>query len=84
MEAATVALADSRCPRCIGGQGACPPEDCGGDPRLRGAAPVAAPDRDELISWLGLRSPAAFDPARFDVPDADRRLADLLRSARPT
>jgi hypothetical protein len=81
VETATVADPDSRYPRCIGGQGACPPEDCGGIPGYQRLREVlddpTAPEREDLLEWLGLVCPTGFDPVRFDTRDADTRLAAL-------
>jgi hypothetical protein len=81
VETITASDPDSRYPRCTGGQGACPPEDCGGIPgyqRLRDVlAGPPAPAHEELLEWLGLADPADFDPARFDTHDADARLSAL-------
>jgi hypothetical protein len=61
-------------PLCVGGQRACPPEDCGG--------PWAYPDfveaignpdhprHDELLEWVG----GAFDPERFDQEAVNKEL----------
>jgi hypothetical protein len=61
-------------PICVGGQRACPPEDCGG--------PWAYPDfveaignpdhprHDELLEWVG----GEFDPERFDQEAVNNKL----------
>ncbi|MEU3453454.1 plasmid pRiA4b ORF-3 family protein [Micromonospora sp. NPDC006766] len=58
-------------PRCVGGRRAAPPEDCGG---VRGYAELVEvladpthPEHGDRLDWLGLDSPADFDPARFDA-----------------
>jgi hypothetical protein len=85
VETVVAADPDGRYPRCTGGQGACPPEDCGGIPgyqRLRDVlAGPPSPDQVELLDWLGLDCPADFAPARFDHRDADTRLAALTWAA---
>jgi len=67
------------------GEGACPPEDCGGIPGYQRVRDVLAgppsPDQNELLDWLGLDRPADFAPARFDHRDADTRLAALTWAA---
>jgi len=54
-------------PRCIGGEMACPPEDCGGSSgyeRFKKAiTQLNAKDHDELLAWAG----GWFDPEWFDV-----------------
>ncbi len=67
-----------RYPRCVDGQGACPPEDVGGIPGyeqfLEALADPAHPDHDEQAEWWGA---GRFDPARFDLAAADRALERL-------
>lgn len=67
--------------RCVGGQRACPPEDVGGLPGyeevLDALASSAPPDEwmSEKLAWL----PPGFDPAAFELAEADddvRRVAD--------
>ena len=66
-------------PLCLAGRGACPPEDCGGPPGyaelLRALADPSHADHDDLRRW----APPGFDPASFDVEDANL----ALRSPRP-
>jgi hypothetical protein len=61
---------------CLGGENACPPEDCGGDggyrALLEALANPAHEDHDELLEWIG----GPFDPTHFDVAQAN---ADLQR-----
>ena len=72
------AEAGVRYPSCTGGSGRRPPEDCGGPPGyafLREA--LADPDHDEharMLDWLGLDSPAQFDPTAFDVDEVNALL----------
>lgn len=53
-------------PRCIGGAGACPPEDVGGTSGyaefLRTIADRRHPERAAMLQWAG----GAFDPHAFD------------------
>ena len=62
-------------PRCVGGAGACPPEDVGGTSGyaefLGTIANRRHPERASLLEWAGgAFDPDAFDPAavRFDDP----------------
>jgi hypothetical protein len=53
-------------PACTAGEGACPPEDCGGpggfaDLKELLAGPPSS-ERDEMREWAG----ADYDPARFN------------------
>jgi hypothetical protein len=64
-------------PRCVGGERACPPEDCGGVPGyFRHLEILRDPSDDEYeshIVWLEGMAPnnRPFDPERFD-PEAVR------------
>jgi Plasmid pRiA4b ORF-3-like protein len=75
VEVRTVAEDGQAYPACIGGEGACPPEDCGG---VYGFAELkevlAGPDseeRDEMREWIG----EDFDPAHFDLAAANAAVA---------
>ncbi len=68
-------------PVCTDGEGACPPEDCGGpwgyeDLKATLADPAAEGHAD-LLDWLGLTAAADFDPARFSTEDVNRALSRL-------
>lgn len=69
--------AKQRYPRCLEGERACPPEDCGGvggyDLLLEALADSQHPEHVGYRSWVG----DAFDPARFDRSQADRRLVKV-------
>ncbi len=64
----------TRLPVCLGGGQACPPEDVGGivgyGRFLEALADDTHPEHDEYLSWIG----GAFDPERFDLAEANRRL----------
>lgn len=69
-------------PRCVGGAGACPPEDVGGTHGyaefLRIISNPRHPERRERLDWVGRAFDAnAFDPAavRFDDPKVRWKLA---------
>ncbi|MBM3494776.1 MAG: plasmid pRiA4b ORF-3 family protein [Armatimonadetes bacterium] len=67
-----------RYPICLGGERACPPEDCGGthgyEELLAALADPAHPERDELLEWLGGEFDAeAFDPAEVEFDDPRSR-----------
>lgn len=66
---------DSRYPRCVAGEGRCPPEDCGGvhgyAEFLQIIADPAHQDHESTLRWAGGSfDPEAFDPAdvKFDNP----------------
>jgi hypothetical protein len=71
VEASAVADAATVYPQCIGGEGACPPEDCGGPggfadlKELLAGAP--SPEREEMRVWAG----EDYDPAHFDLAAAN-------------
>jgi hypothetical protein len=71
VEARSVAQDGTVYPACVAGEGACPPEDCGGSPGFAEfkavlAGPLSA-DRDELLQWAG----GDYDPGRFDLSAAN-------------
>jgi hypothetical protein len=53
-------------PRCLAGERACPPEDCGGAPGFEHLLETLAsphdPEHKELIEWLG----GGYQPEKFD------------------
>ena len=63
-----------RYPRCIAGQGACPPEDVGGpwgyEEFQAALSDPSHPEHDERLEWAG----DSFDPHHFDLEEADRAL----------
>jgi hypothetical protein len=75
VEARAVAKADHAYPACIAGEGACPPEDCGGTYGFAELKEIlAGPDsaeRDEMQEWVG----GDFDPASFDLAAANAAVA---------
>lgn len=54
-------------PACVGGERACPPEDCGGiwgyQALLEAISDPAHEEHDDMLQWLG----GTFDPERFDA-----------------
>lgn len=74
----TEALAAGPVPVCLAGEGACPPEDCGGASgywNLKEA--LANPDHDDhedMLEWLGLDRPGDFNPAAFHLAEVNQRL----------
>jgi hypothetical protein len=66
-----------RLPRCIGGERACPPEDCGGVSGfldlIEAMRDPSHPEREHYLEWLG----RAFDPEAFDVGETNDRLRRL-------
>jgi len=77
VEARTVAQDGVAYPACVAGEGACPPEDCGGSPGFAEfkavlAGPPSA-ERDELLTWAG----GAYDPGRFDVSAANAAVSAI-------
>lgn len=75
VEARAVAEDGRTYPACIAGEGACPPEDCGG---VYGFAELkdvlAGPDseeRDEMLEWVD----EDFDPVQFDLAAVNTAVA---------
>ena len=62
-----------RCPQCVEGARACPPEDCGGPWGYADyLAAIADPQHerhDELLEWRG-----PFDPEAFDAKKATKEM----------
>jgi hypothetical protein len=64
-------------PRCVAGDRACPPEECGG---IRGYSDVLEilenpkdPDYEETLKWIG----KDFDPTAFDIEEVNRHLKSI-------
>lgn len=68
-----------RYPVCVVGEGACPPEDCGGPwgyEHLREVlADPTSDEHEDMLAWLGLDKGTDFDPHRFDLSEVNRALA---------
>lgn len=69
---------DALLPRCVAGERACPPEDCGGPPGyadlLDALNDPAKPEHVTLREWLG----GDFDPDVFDISAVNFRLGRLF------
>jgi hypothetical protein len=69
-------------PVCVGGQRACPPEDCGGPwaypDFVEAISDPDHPRHEELLEWVG----DEFDPERFDQDAVNNKLR-RLRTSRP-
>lgn len=65
---------NSRYPICLDGEGACPPEDCGGIwgyyDMLQTIEDPADPEYEDVLEWLG----DAFDPESFDIRQVNTAL----------
>ena len=65
-------------PRCLGGERAGPPEDCGGPfgyiDMLEAADNPEHPDHGDICEWLG-----DFDREKFDVKKANREISKILK-----
>jgi hypothetical protein len=65
-------------PVCLEGQSACPPEDCGGiwgyANFLEAIGNKKHKEHKEMRAWIG----GSFDPARFDVAAATKRMREGL------
>ena len=83
------ATPDSRYPLCVAGERACPPEDCGGtwgyEQLIETLTDPKNPDHEQMREWAGLSEGVSFDPARFDLTEANARLDSAVRvRRRPT
>jgi Plasmid pRiA4b ORF-3-like protein len=79
IEARTTAQDGSIYPACLAGEGACPPEDCGGSYGFEEfKAIITGPpstERDEMLQWAG----GDYDPARFNLTAANTAVAAVLQ-----
>ena len=66
-----------RYPRCVEGERACPPEDCGGvwgyAEFLDAIADPKHESHEDMLEWIG----GVFDSERFDLDGVDRELRKL-------
>ena len=83
LEAVVPAVEAGPCPRCLTGEGACPPEDCGGMPgyrrllaALQGTNEAARAQATQVLG--GDFDPGAFDPQDVVFSDPRRRWAELF------
>lgn len=76
----TLSAEEGACyPRCVKGERACPPEDCGGPygyPQFLAAIPSAKhEEHEEMLEWVG----GWFDPEKFDLDRVNQELLHLRR-----
>lgn len=66
-------------PRCVEGERACPPEDCGGvfgyAEFLEAIADPKHESHEDMLEWIG----GKFDPEKFDLDAVNRELRRLRR-----
>lgn len=78
VEGVLPAVANEPLPRCLEGERACPPEDCGGisgyELLLEALGDPKHPDHEESSQWVG----EDFYPDRFDVSVANFELGRLF------
>jgi hypothetical protein len=64
-------------PKCMAGQRACPPEDCGGvwgyGHFLEAIRHPDHPEHEDMLEWIG----GSFDPEQFDLEHVNKRLRRL-------
>ena len=79
VEERTEAEANQTYPACTGGQGACPPEDSGGYPGYQRLKEILADpsneEYEESRTWADSQARGEFDPARFDLAQANARVS---------
>jgi Plasmid pRiA4b ORF-3-like protein/Phage head completion protein (GPL) len=77
IESAGKASDDDVYPACTSGEGACPPEDCGGTGGFAELKEILAGppsgERDEMRAWAG----EDYDPDRFDLASANAAVAAI-------
>lgn len=77
VEADVAADAITVYPACTGGEGACPPEDCGGPGGFADLKELLSgppsPEREEMRAWAG----EDYDPVRFDLTAAGAAVASV-------
>lgn len=60
-------------PRCVAGENACPPDDCGGVWGYGDLQKIIQnsrhPEHIEMMEWLCIDDPKEFDPLRFDLSE---------------
>lgn len=70
--------ANARQPRCIKGEKACPPEDCGGiwgyTDMLESLQDPENPEDTQIVTWFG----EDFNPAHFDIEAINKTLRRLV------
>ena len=70
-------------PQCTAGRRAAPPEDCGGiwgyEDLIEVLSDPGHPEHSDRLEWLGLKSAADFQPARFDAAEVTRALTKERR-----
>jgi pRiA4b ORF-3-like protein len=77
IEERMITAEETLAPACVAGEGACPPEDCGGSygfAELKSllAGPPSA-EREEMLEWAG----GEYDPSSFDLAAASRAVAGI-------
>jgi hypothetical protein len=69
-------------PECLGGEGKCPPEDCGGVLGYQELKKILAdknhPEYKDYAKWLGLKRGQMWDAAEFDLKKINKFLAPLF------
>ena len=77
VEAREVAQDGGVYPACVAGEGACPPEDCGGSPGFAefksALAGPPGPERDALLQWAG----GDYDPGRFNLSEVNAAVSAI-------
>ncbi|MDR1009998.1 MAG: plasmid pRiA4b ORF-3 family protein [Opitutaceae bacterium] len=62
----------------IAGENACPPDDCGGPPGYCDLVEILLNPKDpeyaDRREWLGLKKGEKFDPERYDIAAANKKL----------
>lgn len=79
IEAETKAREGRTYPVCLDGEGACPPEDCGGYPGYEELKEILADpsheEYDDTKAWADGQTDSDFDPNRFDLARTNMLIA---------
>ena len=82
VEAASRAEPGQAYPACTGGEGACPPEDCGGGPGYQELKAILADPAHEqyreMRVWADSQPGEKSNPAGFSLPGTSRRVTRAL------
>lgn len=82
VEAASRAEPGQAYPACTGGEGSCPPEDCGGEPGYQELKAILADPAHEAYHemrvWADSQAGEKFNPANFDLSGTGRRVTRAL------
>jgi hypothetical protein len=72
---------EAKAASCIGGKGACPPEDCGSWPGYERLKEIMAdptdPEHAEMREWLGLEDNETWNASAFDLEGTNKAVRQV-------